>query len=65
MVMMNPDDIFGKLNPFTTQGHYDLEKLFAGKSMPSNFESDRGSSGDWNDMSEFRSVQGHTPAKQF
>ena len=56
---MNPDMIFGRLNPRQVESQFIMEKIFS-KGMNADqyvdVEFERGSSANWNDNSEFKSV---------
>ena len=56
---MNPDLIFGKLNPRSLESQFNFEKIFSKGMNADNYvdaDFDRGSSANWNDNSEFKSV---------
>ena len=64
---MNPDKIFGKLNPQRVEAQFNLEKVFS-KGLKADAyeveEFERGSSANWNDNSEFKSVM-ESPGRAF
>ena len=53
------------MNPHEIQRQFDFEQIFPKAKNIDGSEMERGSSGDWNDMSEFKSAFTHTPNKQF
>ena len=56
---LNPDVIFGRLNPQQLKNQFNLEKIFSKGMNADNYEDvdfERGSSANWNDNSEFKSV---------
>ena len=54
---INPDHVFGSLNPKKVQEQFDLEKVFSKGTNAEDYDDieERGSSADWNDNSEFAS----------